>query len=129
MVGGFKYVLSESLFGEESHFGLIFFQIGWFNHQPVYHTFTINLSEHVGDNYTSPIGAILGDSNRRSFAQRVARTCCCITGSVLSASGSAQEKQTPWGGKFRNASPEATPGRGSLGFSLGCYGLLFFFEA
>ena len=31
--GGFKYVLFSSLFGEDSHFGYYFFQMGW-NHQP-----------------------------------------------------------------------------------------------
>ena len=32
--GGFKYFLFSSLFGEDSHFWLIFFPDGWFNHQP-----------------------------------------------------------------------------------------------
>ena len=34
LVGGFRYVLFSSLFGEDSHFDEHIFQMGWFNHQP-----------------------------------------------------------------------------------------------
>ena len=34
LVGGFKYVLFSSLFGEMIQFDEHIFQLGWFNHQP-----------------------------------------------------------------------------------------------
>ena len=34
--GGFKYFLFSPLFGEDFQFDEYIFQIGWFNHQPVF---------------------------------------------------------------------------------------------
>ena len=126
MVGGFKYVLFESLFGEESHFGLIFFKgVETTNQITSLPTFNINFSENVGDNIPVP-WSNLGDSNRRSFAQRVAPKFLLYHWLRSQRFRQRPRETNALGRQVSKRLSRGHSGRGSLGFSLGCLWVVFF---